>query len=82
MMNEMRTAMAGVEEPKKLPEDCSRGQVRGQEFTEIRENPSRKDKRNAKRTRRLVQGPLSRRWSRRMNRDEACRAPSLFTWRC
>ena len=31
---------------------------------------------------RVVDGRLSRRWSRRMNLDEAYRVPSHFTWRC
>jgi len=39
------------------------------------------DKRDPERTKRFVGGRLSRRWSQRLNLDEAYRAPSLFTWR-
>lgn len=70
------------DELKKLTEECSKGQVRGQEITKIREIHSRQDKRDPERTKRFVEGPLSHRWSRRMNLDETYRAPSLFTWRC
>jgi hypothetical protein len=31
---------------------------------------------------RIEDGRVSRRWSRRMNLDETYRAPSHFTWRC
>ncbi len=40
------------------------------------------DKRHAERTKRFVEGRLSRQLSQRMNLDETYRAPSLFTWRC
>ena len=40
------------------------------------------DKRHAERTKRIVEGRLSRRWPRCMNLDDTYRAPSLFTWRC
>lgn len=43
---------------------------------------AREVKRDAERTKRFVEGHLSRRWSRRMELDETYRAPSLFTWRC
>ena len=75
-------AMPDFEELKKLTEDCSKGQVRGQEITKIQEIRSREDKRDPERTKRFVGGSVSRRWSRRMNLDETYRAPSLFTWRC
>jgi len=39
------------------------------------------DKRDAERTKRIVEGRLSRRWSRRLNLDETYRAPAHFTWR-
>ncbi len=88
MMNETvqrgcaQDAMPDFEELKKLTEDRTKGQVREQEITEIREIHSRENKRDPERTKRFVKGPLSHRWSRRMNLDEAYRAPSLFTWRC
>ena len=37
---------------------------------------------DAERTKRIVEGGLSRRWSRRLNLDETYRAPAHFTWRC
>ena len=40
------------------------------------------DKRHAERTKRTVEGRLSRRLARHMNLDDTYRAPSLFTWRC
>jgi len=43
---------------------------------------TREEKRHTERTKRFVEGSLSRRWSRRMELDETYRAPSLFTWRC
>ncbi len=88
MMNEtvqrgcVQDAMPDFEELKKLTEDCSKGQVRGQEITKFREIHSRQDKRNAERTKRFVGGRISHRWWRRLNFDETYRAPSLFTWRC
>jgi hypothetical protein len=88
MMNESvqqgcaQDAMPDLEELKKLTEDCSKGQLREQEITQIREIHSREDKWDADSRKRIVQGPLSRRWSRPMNLDETYRAPSLFTWRC
>ena len=87
MMNEtvqrgcVQDAMPDFEELKKLTEDCSKGQVRGQEITKFREIHSRQDKRNAERTKRFVGGRISHRWWRRLNLDETYRAPSLFTWR-
>ena len=88
MMNEtvqrgcVQDAMPDFEELKKLTEDCSKRQVRGQEITKFREIHSRQDKRNAERTKRFVGGRISHRWWRRLNFDETYRAPSLFTWRC
>ena len=88
MMNEtvqrgcVQDAMPDFEELKKLTEDCSQGQVREQEITKIRENQSRQDKPNPECSKQFLAGPLSSRWSRRMNLDETYRAPSLFTWRC
>jgi hypothetical protein len=73
--------MPDFEELMKLTEDGTKEQDREQEITKIRETHSRQDKRDAERTKRFVQGPLSRRWSRRMNLDETYRTPSLFTWR-
>ena len=77
----VQDAMQDFEELMKLTEDCSMGQIREQEITKIREIHSREDKRGPELRKRIVQGPLSRRWSRRMNLDETYRAPSLFTWR-
>ncbi len=88
MMNEsvqhgcVQDAMPDFEEQKKLTEDCSKGQARGQEITKIREIHSREHKRNPECTKRFVAGPLRGRWLRHMNLDETYRAPSLFTWRC
>ncbi len=78
----VQDAMPDFEELMKLTEDCTKEQVREQEITKIREIDTRQDKRDADRTKRFVQGPLSRRWLRRLNLDETYRAPSLFTWRC
>ncbi len=78
----VQDAMPDFEELKKSTEDCSQGQVRGQEITKNREIRPRQDKRDPERTKRIVQGPLSRRWWRRLNLDETFRAPSHFTWRC
>ena len=75
-------AMPDFEELKKSTEDCRKGQVREQESTENREMRSQEDKRDPKWTKRFVHGPLSRRWSRRMDLDETFRTPALFTWRC
>ncbi len=88
MMNETvkyertQVVMPDFEEQKKLTEDWRQGQVREQGITKIREIDSRQDKRAPERTKHFLAGPLSSRWSRRMNLDETYRAPSLFTWRC
>ena len=88
MMNETvqrgcaQDAMPDFEELTKLTEDCGMGQVRGQEITKNRELHSREDKREPELRKPIVQGALSRRWSRRMNLDETYRTLSLFTWRC
>ncbi len=78
----VQDAMPDFEELMKLTEDGTKELVREQEITKIREIHSRQDKRDVERTKRFVQGPLSCRWSRRMNLDETYRTPSLFTWRC
>ncbi len=77
----VQDVMLDFEELMKLTEDGTKEQVREQEITKIREFHSRENKRDPERTKRFVQGPLSHRWSRRMNLDETYRAPSLFTWR-
>ncbi len=88
MMNETvqyertQVVMPDFEELKKLTEDCSQGQVHEQGITKIRKIDSRQDNRNPEGTKQFLAGPLSSRWSRRMNLDETYRAPSLFTWRC
>ena len=78
----VQDAMPDFEELMNLTEDCTKEQAREQEIAKIREIHSRQDKRDAERTNRFVGGRLSRRRSRRINLDEICRAPSLFTWRC
>ena len=78
----VQDAMSDFEQLMKLTEDRSKGKVREQEITGIREIDTQQDKRDPERTKRFVQGPLSRRWLRRLNLDETYRAPSLFTWRC
>ncbi len=78
----VQDAMPDFEVMKKFMEDDSEVKDREQEITEIREIHSRENKRDPELRKRLVQGPLSRRWSRRMNLDETYRMPSLFTWRC
>ena len=88
MMNESvqygrtQVVMPDFEELTKLTQDCSKGQLREQGITKIRETHSRQDKRDAVLRNRILQGPLSRRWWRHMNVNETYRAPSLFTWRC
>ncbi len=78
----VQDAMPDFEQLMKLTEDRSKGKVREQEITGIREIYSQQDKRHAERTKRFVEGRLSRRWSRHLNLDETYRAPSQFTWRC
>ena len=73
--------MPDFEELMKLTEDCSTGQVRGQEATKTREIQSRQDKRHQERTKRFESSRLNRQWWQRMKLDEAYRAPSFFTWR-
>ena len=88
MMNEavqhrcVQDAMPDFEKLIKLTEDGSNGQARAQEIAKIHESRWRQDKRDPERTKRFLEGPLSGRWSRRMNLDETYRMPSLFTWRC
>ncbi len=76
-----RDAISDFEVIEKLLEDGGKGTVRKQEITKIREVHSREEKRDPDRTKRFVEGSLSRRRWRRMNLDETYRAPSLFTWR-
>ena len=76
-----RDAISDFEVIEKLVEDGSKGTVRKQEITKIREVHSREEKRDPNRTKRFVEGSLSRRRRRLMNLDEIYRAPSLFTWR-
>ena len=77
----IRDGTPDFDELKKLTEECSKGQVRGQEITKIREIHSRQDKRDPERTKRFESSRLNRQWWQRMNLDETYRAPSLFTWR-
>jgi hypothetical protein len=64
-------AMTDFEVMKKIMEDDS-----------IRKIHSPEEKRHPERTKRFVEGPLRRQWSQRMNFNDTCCAPSLFTWRC
>ena len=73
--------MPDFEELMRLPEDCTKEQVREQEITKNRENPALQDKRYVERAKRFESSRLNRQWWRRMNLDETYRAPSLFTWR-
>ena len=88
MMNETvqrrcaQIAMPDFEVMKKFMEDGSNEENREQEITKIRKDHSREDKRDLGMRKRVVQGPLGRRWSRHMNLTETYRAPGLFTWRC
>ena len=75
-------AMPNFEELIKLTEDREKGQIRGQETTEIQEIQSRVGELDAQRKKRNVQDQLSRRWARHVNLDESFRAPYHFTWRC
>ena len=77
----VQDAMLDFEAMKKFMEDDSKRTNCEHERTRIQKTHSRQDKRDAEWTKRFVQGPLSRRWSRRMNLDETYRTPSLFTWR-
>ena len=69
------------EELMNLTEDGIKEQVHEQGITKFPEIHSQQDKRDPERTKRFVGGRLSRRWTQRLNLDEAYRAPSLFTWR-
>ena len=42
----------------------------------------REHKQDPELRKRIEDGRLSRRWSRRMILDDTYRAPALFTWRC
>jgi len=75
-------AMPDFELIKKFMEDDSKGKNRQHEGTKIREIHVREEKRDPEFRKRVVQGPLGRRWSRYMNLTETFRAPGLFTWRC
>ncbi len=78
----VRDAMPDFEVMKKFMENDGKVGICEQEIPEIREIHSRDDKQDPKLRKRFVQGPINRRWSRRMNLDETYRMPSLFTWRC
>jgi len=88
MMNETvkrkcaQDAIPDFEVIKKLMEDDCKGKNCEHESTKIREIHSREEKRDPEFRKRVVQGPLGRRWSRYMNLTETFRAPGLFTWRC
>ncbi len=67
---------------KKFMEDDCKGKNCQHESTRIREIHSREEKWDPVSRKRVVQGPLGRRWTRHMNLTETYRAPGLFTWRC
>ena len=64
-----------------LMKDDSQGVIRQQEITMNRQIHRLEDKRGSQWAKRFMDGPVSRRRSRRMSCDESFRAPSLFTWR-
>ena len=78
----VQDAMLDFEVMNKFMEDDSKRTNCEHERTKTRKTHSRQDIRDAEPTKRFVQGPLTRRWSRPMNLDETYRAPSHFTWRC
>ena len=88
MMNETvqckcaQDAIPDFEAMKKFMEDDSKRTNCEHERTRIRKTHSREEKRDPELRKRVVQGPLGRRWSRHMNLTETYRAPGLFTWRC
>ena len=78
----VQDAMLDFEAMKKFMEDDSKRTNCEHERTRIRKTHSREEKRDPELRKRVVQGPLGRRWSRHMNLTETYRAPGLFTWRC
>ena len=77
----VQKAIPDFEALLKLIEDREKGQIREQEFTNIREIQARQDKRDAQRTNRNMQNQLSRRWSQHATVDNTCSALSLFNLR-
>ena len=77
----VQKAIPDFEALLKLIEDREKGQIREQEFTNIREIQARQDKRDAQRTNRNMQNQLSRRWSQHATVDNTRSALSLFNLR-
>ena len=88
MMNEtvqhgcVQDAMPDSNVMKNFTEDDRKGMIGKREIARLQAIHSRKQQRDPKQKKQSVRGSISRRWLRRMDLDETCRAPSLFTWRC
>ena len=74
-------ALPNFEALMKLTEDHEQAQIREQEIMKNREIQSRQDKRDAQRTRQIIQEQLSRRWAQNTTVDNSCRALSFFNLR-
>ena len=74
-------AMPSLQGMKNVMMDDSKGMVHDQQIDTFLQSQSREDDRSFQSRKRSMDGPLSRRWSRRMDFGEAYRAPSHFTWR-
>ncbi len=74
-------AMPDFEALIALTEDREKEPTREQEIMKNREIQLRQDKRDAQRTRRIVQEQLSRRWARYTTIDNSCRVLSLYNLR-
>ena len=77
----VQKAMPDFEALLKLIESQEKGQIREQEFTNIRDIQARQDKRDAQRTNRIMRDQLSRRWSRYATVDKTCNALSHYNLR-
>jgi len=75
-------AMPNSQGMRNVMRDDSKGMIREQQIDKFLQTQAREDDRAPKSRKRITGGPLSRRWSRRMDFGEAYRAPSHFTWRC
>ncbi len=87
MMNETlqrgyaQDVMPNFEVLMKLTEDRKKRQVREREIVRNREILLRQAKRDAQRTRQIIQDQLSRRRARQTTVDNSCHALSLFNLR-
>ena len=77
----VQDVLRDVEVINRLLKDNGQGLSRQQEITMNRQIHWQDDKRDSQWKKRYMDGPASRRRSRRMSCDESLRAPSLFTWR-